>query len=270
MPPLHHDSGVPPYLARLHLRMVTCAPFPSRRCLWCHLYAHGIASIFLPLSPAWFVPPSFLHLLWWCGKDLVHVPCARVARATMERDASSVFGRRAPSSSPSDRFVPPQDACDAPRFVEGASTSLAEQLRVRRDEAEAEQQQRVQALQQGAVRPLDDDEAAFLATCADARRRARLDALRQEQHELATYRTVRRRTATHRGAHDETCTSTRHRRRVVVQHRVQVRPRLAFVPPTSLVAYPSSDDDDDDDDVDEGHPRSPSPPPHVEDVEEDV
>lgn len=187
----------------------------------------------------------------------------------MERDASSVFGRRAPSSSPSDRFVPPQDACDAPRFVEGASTSLAEQLRVRRDEAEAEQQQRVQALQQGAVRPLDDDEAAFLATCADARRRARLDALRQEQHELATYRTVRRRTATHRGAHDETCTSTRHRRRVVVQHRVQVRPRLAFVPPTSLVAYPSSDDDDDDD-VDEGHPRSPSPPPHVEDVEEDV
>ena len=184
----------------------------------------------------------------------------------MERDASSVFGRRAPSSSPSDRFVPPQDACDAPRFVEGASTSLAEQLRVRRDEAEAEQQQRVQALQQGAVRPLDDDEAAFLATCEDARRRARLDALRQEQHELATYRTVRRRTATHRGAHDETCTSTRTRRRVVQRH-VQVRPRLAFVSPTSLVAYPSSDDDDDV----ERHPRSPSPPPqpHVEDVEEE-
>lgn len=188
----------------------------------------------------------------------------------MERDASSVFGRRAPSSSPADRFVPSQDACDAPHVVQGASSSLAEQLRLRRDEAEAEQQQRVQAMQQGAVRPLDVDEAAFLATCEDARRRARLDALRQEQHELATYRTVRRRTAADLVARDETRTSTSSRRRVVVQHRVQVRPRLAFVPSTSLVAYPSSDDDEEVEEEDvEGHPRSPSsPPPHVEEEDQ--
>lgn len=189
----------------------------------------------------------------------------------MERDASSVFGRRAPSSSPADRFVPSQDACDAPHVVQGASSSLAEQLRVRRDEAEAEQQQRVQAMQQGAVRPLDVDEATFLATCADARRRARLDALRQEQHELASYRTVRRRTAADLVARDETRTSTSSRRRVVQRH-VQVRPRLAFVPPTSLVAYPSSDDDDEEEEEEDvqGHPRAPSSPPHVEEEEEDV
>lgn len=184
---------------------------------------------------------------------------AGVARARMDRDASSVFGRGALSSS-SDRFVASQEACDAAEATHVTpSSSLAEQLRVRRAEAEAEEQRRVQAMQQGAVRPLDVDEAAFLATCDDARRRLRLDALRQERRALATYRAVRGRTAVASVASLRTSSpsssSSRTRRRFL-SPSVRVHPRHA----TSIVAYPSSED--------EPPSPPPPPPPHVEEQQQ--
>jgi len=171
----------------------------------------------------------------------------RVDACDMERDAPWAFGRRAPTSA--DRFVPSGGACDGNARVE-ATLPLAEQLRLRREQSDAEHQRRVQAMQRGAVRPLDVDEAAFLATCVDAGRRARREAFLQESRELEAYRHVRRRTTAdppcgivHEGRGDS-------RRRIHPSSHVRVRPSVATVP---LVAYRSSEEEEEDEEVeDEG------------------
>lgn len=139
---------------------------------------------------------------------------------------------------------------------------LAEWLRLRREEEEEAHQRRLQAMHQGAVRPLDVDEAAFLSTWEDERRRARRLAQQQEQQELRSYRMERvqappspPRASTLVSARAAVPTHERRRRHVAVQ-AVQVRPksRVESHAP-SLVQYPSSEEEEEEEGEDEQQER---------------